>query len=59
MKSAAYYEFVAVINGYRVRVILKEVEGGDGKYFWSIIPFWKMDKITGKRIMCSGKPELD
>jgi len=59
MKSATYYEFVAVINGYRVRVILKEVEGGDGKYFWSIIPFWKMDKITGKRIMCSGKPELD
>ena len=59
MRSATYYEFVAVIKGYRVRVIVKEVEGGQGKYFWSVIPFWKMDKITGQRIMHSGKPETD
>jgi len=59
MRSVTYYEFVAVINDYRVRVIVKEVEGGLGKYFWSIIPFWKMDKITGRRILNSGKPEID
>ena len=47
MRSATYYEFVAVVNGYRVRVIVKQVENGP-KYFWSIIPFWKMDKITAK-----------
>lgn len=59
MRRATYYEFVAIINSYRVRVIVKEIEGGQGKYFWSIIPFWKMDKITGQRIMFSGKPETD
>lgn len=59
MRLATYYEFVAVINNYRVRVIIKEVERGDGKYFWSIIPFWKMDKVTGKRLLHSGKPESD
>lgn len=59
MRTATYYEFVAVINSYRMRVIVKEIKDGQGKYFWSIIPFWKMDKITGQRIMYSGKPEID
>ena len=58
MRSVTYYEFVAVINGYRVRVVVKQVENGP-KYFWSIIPFWKMDKITGQRLLHSGKPEVD
>ena len=58
-RLVTYFEFVAVVNGYRVRVIVKEVESGGGKYFWSIIPFWKMDKITGSRILHSGKPEID
>ena len=35
-----YYGFVAVIKRTRVKVIVKEVEGGK-KFFWSIIPFWK------------------
>lgn len=59
MRSITYYEFVAVINDYRIRVIVKEVGGGSGKYFWSIIPFWKMDKVTGRRLLHSGKPETD
>lgn len=58
MRMATYYEFVAVIKEYRVRVIVKQVEEGP-KYFWSIIPFWKMDKISGQRLMFSGKPETD
>lgn len=58
MRVSTYYEFVAIINGYRIRVIVKQVEDGP-KYFWSIIPFWKMDKITGQRLMYSGKPETD
>lgn len=53
-----YYEFVAVIKDVRVRVIVKQVENHP-KYFWSIIPFWKMDKITGARMLSSGKPETD
>jgi len=58
MRTATYYEFVAVIKETRMRVIIKQVENGP-KYFWSIIPFWKMDKITGKRLLFSGRPEID
>ena len=58
MRTITYYEFVAVIKDVRVRVIIKQVENGP-KYFWSIIPFWKMDKITGGRVLHNGKPETD
>lgn len=59
MRHVTYYEFVAVMKeSTRVRVIVKQVEDGP-KFFWSIIPFWKMDKITGRRIIHNGKPEDD
>ena len=51
----SYYEFVAVLEGIRVRVIVRHVDGGQ-KHFWSIIPFWKMNKNNGKRILYYGKP---
>ena len=53
-----YYEFVAVLEKVRVRVIIKKV-GTAPKYFWSIIPYWKVDKSTGKRKMNYGNPEDD
>lgn len=40
MVRVRYYGFVAIINRARIKVIVKEVEGGK-KFFWSIIPFWK------------------
>lgn len=44
-----YYGFVAVMRKTRVKVIVKEVEGGK-HFFWSIIPFWKTrrDAFSGK-----------
>lgn len=56
--NVVYYEFIAVIDSIRVRIIVKYVEGG-GKYFWSIIPFWKIDKKYGKRLLHNGKPDQD
>ncbi|MFA6524187.1 MAG: hypothetical protein WC264_02345 [Candidatus Paceibacterota bacterium] len=53
-----YYEFVAVLEEVRVRIIIKKV-GTAPKHFWSIIPYWKIDKITGKRKMHNGNPEED
>ncbi len=57
MRNAIFYEFIAVIRDVRVRVIVKEVIGGP-KYFWSIIPFWRMNEM-GKRMMHNGRPETD
>lgn len=58
LRNVTYYEFIAVINEARVRIIVKRVEAGS-PYFWSIIPFWKMQDETGVRIIHSGRPESD
>jgi len=56
--NVKYYEFVAVLDGIRIRVIVKYVPGGE-KYFWSIIPFWKMDRSKMEKILHDGKPSED
>ncbi len=56
--NVKYFEFVAVIDNIRVRVVVKQVENSP-KYFWSIIPFWKMNKENGKRKVYNGNPEED
>jgi hypothetical protein len=38
-----YYGFVAIIKGARIKIIVKEIEGGK-RFFWSLIPFWKPRK---------------
>jgi len=58
MKEVSFFEFLAVIDDVRIKVIVKEVEGGN-KYFWSVIPFWGIDKISSKRVLHSGDPEHD
>ena len=58
VKDVKYYEFIAVMDNIRIKVIIKEVLGGE-KHFWSIIPFWGIDKVTSKRILHSGDPEND
>jgi hypothetical protein len=35
-----YYEFLAIIDGYRVKVVVKEIHGSD-KIFLSVIPCFK------------------
>ena len=58
MKNVTFWEFIAVIEEVRVRIIIKQIEEGV-KYFWSIIPFWKIDTGTKRRFLYSGKPDID
>ncbi|MCK5021996.1 MAG: hypothetical protein KAR54_01995 [Candidatus Pacebacteria bacterium] len=58
MVNAQYFEFIAVIDGIRARVVIKQI-GDSPKYFWSIIPFWKMNKENGTRKIHNGNPEED
>lgn len=58
MKEVVFYEFIAVLENVRLKVIIKEVVGGE-KYFWSIIPHWSIDKAGSKRILYSGNPNID
>lgn len=58
LQLVTYYEFIAVIKRNRVKIIIKQLENGK-KFFWSIIPFWRMNKETKKRILHEGNPEED
>ena len=58
LKDVTYYEFIAVLESIRIKVIVKEVLGGE-KHFWSVIPFWGIDKVARKRILHSGDLEHD
>lgn len=41
MKTVYYYVFVAIINEARIKIIVKEIEGGV-KTFYSLYPSWKV-----------------
>jgi len=58
MKEVTFYEFIAVFEDIRIKVIIKEVQGGE-KHFFSVIPFWGIDKNSSTRILHSGNPEHD
>jgi len=55
-----YYGFVAIINQARIKIIIKQIVGGN-KFFWSLIPFWKNDKKNSgnKKILHAGDLESD
>ncbi|MBI4065998.1 hypothetical protein HY412_02305 [Candidatus Kaiserbacteria bacterium] len=58
LKEVVFYEFMAVLENVRVKVIVKEVDGG-GRYFWSVIPFWGINKKTSRRVLHSDDIEKD
>jgi len=55
--SVTYYEFVAVLEGRRFKVIVKQLPGGD-RIFWSLIPFWRQTQ-QGRRLLHDGNPAED
>jgi hypothetical protein len=52
-----YYEFMAVIEDRRFKVIVKQLPGGE-RIFWSLIPFWRQDE-QGRRVLYDGDPAQD
>ena len=58
LKDVYYYEFVAIYDGIRIRVVIKQILGGK-KHFWSIVPFWKQDLKENTRLLYNGNPNED
>ena len=48
-----YYEFIAVIEQRRFKVIVKQLPGGK-RIFWSLIPFWRQSE-QGTRLLHDGE----
>jgi len=55
--NVTYYEFIAVLEHKRVKVIVKQFLGGE-KFFWTMIPYWRMNTFN-KRVLHDGNPEVD
>jgi len=55
--DVTYYEFVAVLNNRRFKVIVKQLQSGQ-RVFWSLIPFWRRNE-QGKRLLHDGNPAED
>ena len=56
-----YYVFVAIINNARIKVIVKEIEGG-AAFFYSLYPSWRVEKNEDgkkRKIFYSGNLESD
>ena len=54
---ATFYEFVAVIETRRFKIIVKQSPGKE-LVFWSLIPFWGRTK-QGIRVLHDGNPAED
>ena len=57
-KDVVFYEFISVIDSVRLKVIVKEIVGGE-RYFWSVVPFWGIDKENSRRVLHNGDPDND
>jgi len=44
MLPVRYFAFVSIINNCRIKIIIKQVDNGK-LFFWSIVPFWKMNRV--------------
>jgi len=61
VKIVRYYIFIAIIKNSRIKIIVKEIEGGV-KFFYSLYPSWKIltdDDGKQRKIFYSGNPEID
>lgn len=58
-KKVQFFGFIAIINGWKIKVIVRQVGNGK-KHFWSIIPNWKTRKsIEGKNLYQNYTGNLD
>lgn len=58
LKDVTYYEFIAIFEKVRVKVIVKSLSP-NSYFFWSIIPYWGYNRTTSKRKLHGGIPEED
>jgi len=59
LKLVRYYVFIAIEKTIRLKIVIKEIDGGN-KFFYSLFPSWKISKNKSKKkIFYSGNLEED
>lgn len=52
-----YWGFVAIIQNFRVKVIVRQIGNGQ-KQFWSVIPAWRTDHYRDIKLISMSKGDL-
>lgn len=53
-----YWGFVAIIKGFRIKVIVRQIGNGQ-KHFWSVIPGWSTYHYKDIKLISKSKGRLD
>lgn len=53
-----YWGFVAIINGYRIKVVVRQVGNGK-KHFYSVIPAWAITYYRNIKLISNAKGNLE
>ncbi len=61
IKPVRYWGVIAIIEGRKIKVILRKVGDNGGIHFWSIVPAWVTNKYRDTRFFTTmkGNPEED
>ena len=56
-----YWGIIAIINNYKIKVILRKIGDSGNLHFWSIIPAWTTNKYRDTKFLTTmkGRPEED
>lgn len=60
-KAIKYWGIIAIIDGRKIKVILRKTGDGGIMHFWSIIPGWVTNKYRDTKFVTTmhGNPEED
>jgi len=60
-KPVKYWGIIAIINGRKVKVILRKIGDNGQLHFWSIVPAWTTNKYRDMKLFSTmkGNPEED
>ena len=60
-KSVKYWGIIAIIEGRKIKVILRKIGDNGQLHFWSIVPAWTTNKYRDMKFfsMMKGNPEED
>ncbi len=60
-RTARYWGLIAIINGQKIKVILRKVGDNGSTHFWSVIPAWTTNKFRDTKFYTTmkGCPQED
>lgn len=60
-KVVKYWGLIAIINGRKIKVIIRKIGDNGNMHFWSIVPAWTTNKYRDTKLFSTmkGNPECD